>query len=83
VSRKIDIADVRRAGRYAWNDVTGELRVFNPDRAHFGFWVRSEADGRAVYTHLMSPALGSQADELLVTWKHEDGCTCGLCKEAP
>jgi len=78
VSLKINVADVRRAGRYAWNEATGEFRVYNPDRAHFGFWIRSEIDGQPTYTHLASPALGPHQDELQV-WNHNDDCGCGFC----
>jgi hypothetical protein len=82
MSREINVADVRRAGRYAWNDATGEFRVYNPDRAHFGFWVRIETDGQAAYAHLDKPALGCEPEARLQTWRHKDGCLCGLCSEA-
>ena len=78
MSREINVADVRRAGQFAWNDAMGEFRVYNPDRAHFGFWIRSESDGQPAFTHLAHPALGSEAE----VWHHEDGCGCGLCSEA-
>ena len=82
MSREINVADVRRAGQYAWNEATGEYRVYNPDRAHFGFWIRSGTEGQPAFTHLVYPALGSKAEDLLQTWHHKDGCACGFCNGA-
>jgi hypothetical protein len=82
MTREINVADVRRAGQYAWNDATGEFRVYNPDRAHFGFWIRTELDDKPAFTHLVYPALGYEAEDRLQRWHHEDGCGCGLCSEA-
>ena len=53
--RLIRITDVRRAGRYAWNDATGQFCVHNPDKGHYGFWIRDEIKGQRVFKHLMSP----------------------------
>jgi hypothetical protein len=78
VSRKINVADVRRAGRYAWNEATSEFRAYDPDRAHFGFWIRSEVDGQSTSAHMATPALGPHEDELQI-WNHNDGCDCGFC----
>jgi len=80
VSRKINVADVRRAGQYAWNDATREFRVYNPDCAHFGFWIRSEVDSEPTFTHLASPALGPHLEDELQVWSHADGCGCGFCE---
>ena len=75
--RLIRITDVRRAGRYAWNDATGQFCVHNPDKGHYGFWIRDEIKGQRVFKHLMSPALKPQ----LQTWHQEDECRCGFCGE--
>jgi hypothetical protein len=80
VTRKINVADIRRAAQYAWNDATGEFRVYNSDRAHFGFWIRSEVDGEPTFTHLTFPALGPRSEDELHVWNHTDGCGCGFCE---
>ena len=82
MTREINVADVRRAGQYAWNDATGEFRVYDPDRAHFGFWIRTELGGQPAFTHLVYPALGYEAEDMLQLWNHEDGCGCGFCSKA-
>jgi catechol 2,3-dioxygenase-like lactoylglutathione lyase family enzyme len=85
MSRFIRLEDVSEADRYAWNDATGEFRVYYPKGGdHAGFWIRGEASGHKAFARLLSPgvSLVPGAEDQLKTWNHEDGCDCGYCSEA-
>jgi catechol 2,3-dioxygenase-like lactoylglutathione lyase family enzyme len=85
MSRSIRLDEVSEADRYAWNDATGEFRVYYPEGdAHAGFWIRGEAGGQKAFARLLSAgvSLVPGAEDKLKMWNHEEGCDCGFCSKA-